>query len=253
MNGMGYEKDGNGVMKRGCLFENGEMKRVVQEFDEGKMVEYDENGKKVYEGEYKGSVEKGFVREGFGKEYRMVEERKKPTNSHSLFCCWVREVKHEVAGVELVTKKCREEVVEGYWKDGKKNGMIYELDENGKAKRGCLYENDAMKWVVVEIKGSEMVEYDRNGKKVYEGGYAGDMKSGFVRNGKGKEMDGSGKVVRSGKWVNGVYYLRIPSSLTSNPQGIEELRIGDNGYNGRSVTELKLSGLARLKRDCDRK
>ena len=100
MNGMGYGKDGNGVMKRGCLFENGEMKRVVQEFDEGKMVEYDENGKKVYEGEYKGNVEKGFVREGFGKEYRMVEERKKPTNSHSLFCCWVREVKHEVAGVE---------------------------------------------------------------------------------------------------------------------------------------------------------
>ena len=34
MNGMGYEKDGNGVVKRGCLFENGEVKRVVQEFDE---------------------------------------------------------------------------------------------------------------------------------------------------------------------------------------------------------------------------
>ena len=32
--------------------------------------------------------------------------------------------------------------MEGYWRDGKKNGMIYELDENGKAKRGCLYEND---------------------------------------------------------------------------------------------------------------
>ena len=89
----------------------------------------------MYEGEYKGNVEKGFVRDGFGKEYRMVEERKKPTNSHSLFSCWVREVKHEVAGVELVTKKYREEVVEGYWKDGKKNGMIYELDENGGKER----------------------------------------------------------------------------------------------------------------------
>ena len=164
MNGMGYERDGNGVMKRGCLFENGEMKRVVQEFDGGKMVEYDENGKKVYEGEYKGSVEKGFVREGFGKEYRMVEERKKPTNSHSLFCCWVREVKHEVAGVELVTKKYREEVVEGYWKDGKNQVIV------------------------------------------------------------------------------------TPSSLTSNPLGIEELRIGNNGYNDDSVTELKLSWLVRLKR-----
>ena len=124
MNGMGYEKDGNGAMKRGCLFENGEMKRIVQEFNGGKMVEYDENGRKVYEGEYKGNVEKGFVRNGKGKEFRMVEERKKPTNSHSLFCCWVREVKHEVAGVELVTKKYREEVVEGYWKNGKNQAII---------------------------------------------------------------------------------------------------------------------------------
>ncbi|KAK8826324.1 hypothetical protein WA538_001464 [Blastocystis sp. DL] len=203
MNGMGYEKDGNGVMKRGCLFENGEMKRVVQEFDGGKMVEYDENGRKVYEGEYKGNVEKGFVREGFGKEYRMVEERKKPTNSHSLFCCWVREVKHEVAGVELVTKKYREEVVVGYWRDGKKNGMINELDRNGKAMRGCLYENDTMKRVVMEFKGSEMVEYDRNGKKVYEGGYGGDMINGYVKNGNGKEMDASGREVFVGEWRNG--------------------------------------------------
>ena len=37
-------------------------------------------------------------------------------------------------------------------------------------------------------------------------------------------------------------------SNSSNPQGIEELRIGDNGYNDDSVTELKLSWLARLKR-----
>ncbi|KAK8824807.1 hypothetical protein WA538_005473 [Blastocystis sp. DL] len=170
MNGMGYEKDGNGVMKRGCLFENGEMKRVVQEFDGGKMVEYDENGKKVYEGEYKGDVEKGFVREGFGKEFRMVEEkitsRAEPTIEieKKRFCCWVREIEHEVAGVELVTKKYREEVVEGYWKDGKNQVKV------------------------------------------------------------------------------------IPSSLTSNPQGIEELKIGNNGYNDDSVTELKLSWLVRLKR-----
>ena len=349
MNGMEYEKDENGAMKRGCLFENGVMKRVVQEFDGGKMVEYDENGRKVYEGEYKGNVEKGFVREGFGKEFRMVEEkitsRAKPTIEieKKRFCCWMREIEHEVAGVELVTKKYREEVVEGYWKDGKKNGMIYELDENGKAKRGCLYENDTMKRVVIEFMGSEMVEYDRNGKKVYEGkwfgdmrsgfschepmegmsgyfkevgssgqlisvseydelnvfkngkcfeiengkvkrvcvyekgemkrvmqefngsimveyddngkrvyegGWKGDMKSGFVRDGKGYELDENGRVVRSGCWVDGKYKNTVmtPSSLTSNPQGIEELRIGDNGYNDGSVTELKLTGLARLKR-----
>ena len=199
----GMKEDGNGVMKRGCLFENGVMKRVVQEFDGGKMVEYDENGRKVYEGEYKGSVEKGFVREGFGKEFRMVEEkitsRAKPTIEieKKRFCCWVREIEHEVAGVELVTKKYREEVVEGYWKDGKKNGMIYELDENGKAKRGCLYENDTMKRVVIVFLGSEMVEYDRNGKKVYEGKWFGDMKVGFSCHERMEGMSGYFKEVGS--------------------------------------------------------
>ena len=104
------------------------------------------------------------MREGFGKEFRMVEERKKPTNSHSLFSCWVREVKHEVAGVELVTKKYREEVVEGYWKNGKNQAII------------------------------------------------------------------------------------IPSSLTSDSLGVEELRTGNRRYNDDSVTELKLSWLVQLKR-----
>ena len=70
-----------------------------------------------------------------------------------------------MAGVELVTKKYREEVVEGYWKDGKKYQVIV-----------------------------------------------------------------------------------IPSSLTSNPLGIEELRIGNNDYNDGSVTELILSWLVQLKR-----
>ena len=91
---------------------------------------------------------------------------------------------------------------EGYWKDGKKNGMIYELDENGKAKRGCLYENGTMIRVVIEIKGSEMVEYDRNGKKVYEGKWFGDMKVGFSchermegMSGYFKEVDSSGQLI----------------------------------------------------------
>ena len=71
-----------------------------------------------------------------------------------------------------------------------------------------------------------------------------------MRNGEGKETDEKGRVVRSGCWVEGEYKntVMIPSSLTSNPLGIEELRIGDNGYNDGSVTELKLSGLVRLKR-----
>ena len=46
--------------------------------------------------------------------------------------------------------------------------------------------------------------------------------------------------------MTGVQTCALP--ISSNPLGIEELRIGDNGYNDDSVTELKQSGLARLKR-----
>ena len=61
-------------------------------------------------------------------------------------------------------------------------------------------------------------------------------------------MDEKGRVVMSGKWVDGEYLvIVVPSLLTSNPLGIEELKIGDNGYNDGSVTEFKLSGLVRLK------
>ncbi|KAK8798895.1 hypothetical protein WA588_005456 [Blastocystis sp. NMH] len=209
MNGMGYEKDGNGVMKRGCLFENGEMKRVVQEFNGGKMVEYDENGKKVYEGEYKGSVEKGFVREGKG----------------------------------------------------------YCFEGNGSDMKYCVFGGGSLIHVIVEINGSVMTEYDNNGNKKYIGWFKGNQKSGFVRNGKGKEINEKGRVERSGEWVDGEYQeeqiviplvntnslnykersVVIPSSLTSHPLLIRKLKIENNGYNEK-VTELKLSGLARLKR-----
>ena len=69
-----------------------------------------------------------------------------------------------------------------------------------------------------------------------------------MRNGEGMEMDASGRVVKSGKWVDGEYQMIvIPSSLTSNPLNIEKLKIGDNDYNNNSVTKLKLSGLVQLK------
>ena len=113
--GMVYERDENQVIRRGCWYENGEMKRVVQEFNGSTMIEYDENGRKVYEGEYKGDVENGFVRDGKGKEYLLIEDTGKPKSStcKSLLCCWMRK-----GGNELVTKRHREEVVNGLWRNG---------------------------------------------------------------------------------------------------------------------------------------
>ena len=300
-----YELDEKGKVTQLCLYESGVRSRVVATFSGDTMTELDSNGKRIYEGAFKGNVENGFVREGKGRAYakggKMVEylgdwkngkRNGVGTEYRGLIALYIGEWKNgmkdgkgkemdENGRVVFVGEwkdgkgKGKEmdadgngmyegewwngkrngmgEVLKGtrwigHWKDGKMNGMGYEKDGNGVMKRGCLFENGRMKRVVQEFDGGKMVEYDENGKKVYEGKWFGDMNSGFVRNGKGKEMDGSGKVVRSGCWVNGVYCLMIPSSLTSNPQGIEELKIGNNGYNDDSVTELILSGLARLKR-----
>ena len=49
-----------------------------------------------------------------------------------------------------------------------------------------------MKRVMQEFNGSDMTEYDENGKKVYEGGYGGDSVNGFVREGKGYCYEGNG-------------------------------------------------------------
>ena len=174
-----YELDENGKVTQLCLYVQGLSHRVIARFNGGVMTEFDENGKRVYEGEFKGSVEDGFVREGTGKEF--------------------------VNGSRIA-------VYSGDWKNGKRDGM-----------------------------GTEYKGY----KPLYRGGW----KDG-KRNGEGKEMDEKGRVVRSGWWVDGKYknMVMIPSSLTSDQLDVEELRIGDNGYNDGSVTELKLSGLVRLKR-----
>ena len=108
------------------------------------------------------------------------------------------------------------------------------------------------------VNGSRVAVYSgdwKNGKrdglgteyKGYKPVYRGGWKKG-KRDGEGKKMDEEGRVVKSGKWMDGEYQMIvIPSSLTSNPLNIEKLKIGDNGYNNNNVTKLKLSGLVQLK------
>ena len=160
------------------------------------------------------------------------------------------------------------------------SGEFYELDENGKVTQLCLYVNGVRSRVIQKFNGEVMTEYDENERRVYEGGFYGDMENGFVRNGYGKEYRMVGgfrkfiSCIRSsllccrmeetqrelitetnqeevieGVWCNGVLVnaVVIPSSLTSNPQTIEELKIENDSYNHSSVTELKLRGLVRLK------
>ncbi|KAK8807966.1 hypothetical protein WA588_006452 [Blastocystis sp. NMH] len=225
----GFVRNGRGycvseeIAKQYCEFEKGVMKRVIQEFDGSTMTEYNENGVMSYLGEWKGDTKSGFMREGLGKEYDKDGET-------ALYSGDWKNGKRDGFGTEFHEGHA---LYTGEWKDGMRNGKGKEMNGSGR----IVFVGE---WKNGKGKGMEM---DRDGIVVYEGEWWNGK-----RNGEGKEMDENGRVVRSGKWVDGELFLIMPSSLTSNPLGIEELKIGDNGYNNESVTELKLSGLVRLKR-----
>ena len=162
-----YELDENGKVTQLCLYESGVRSRVIATFSGNTMTELDSDGKRIYEGAFKGSVENGFVREGKGREYakgrKMVEylgEWKNGkrngigTEYRGLIALYIGEWKNGMRngkGKEMdengrvvfvgewkdgKRNGMGEEWTDGkgarfgYWKDGKMNGMGYEKDEN---------------------------------------------------------------------------------------------------------------------------
>ena len=180
-NGRCFEVE-DGKVKRVCLYESDEMKRVVQEFDGSTMIEYDPSGQIVYEGGFKGDMKSEFIREGEGKEY----------------------VSPEPTGSGLSTERKEPYTLLGTWTNGKKTGKFYELDENGARKRMCLFVDDEISQVVQVFKDTIMILFNSSGKRVYEGEYKGSIVSGFVSNGNGKEYGGDGETaIYSGEWKDG--------------------------------------------------
>ena len=205
--GRGYELDENGRVKRVCLYEDGRMKRVVMEFEESTMIEYDEDGNRVYQGEYGGDMKNGFNRNGLGYCF----------NSDSTvdqYC--VYEDGEEIRGIQSFWNSKmfefgdnrRRRYMGGFTGDVKngfkRNGLGYCCDENGTIKQYCVFENGVMKRVIQEFNGSTMTEFDENGKTIYEGEYNGGSDYGFNREGRGKEYGADGKtVIYSGQWRYG--------------------------------------------------
>ena len=176
-NGICFEVE-SGHLKRECVYENGRMKRVIREFIGRRMILFDDNGKKVYEGVWFGDMVNGFVihpemerMDGFFKEVNM--------------------------NGDLLS-------VSEYDESGLlKNGKCFEY-EGGRMVRECEYKNGVMMRVLREWKGECMIEYDDNGMRVYEGGFEGDMMKGFVREGKGKEYgDDGNEFLYSTGYLNG--------------------------------------------------
>ena len=205
-NGRCFEVE-SGHLKRECVYENGRMKRVIREFIGRRMILFDDNGKKVYEGVWFGDMVNGF---GIHPEMEEMKGFFKEMNGDLLS-------------------------VSEYDDEWMKNGKCFEY-EGGRMVRECEYKNGVMMRVLREWKGECMIEYDVNGMRVYEGGFEGDMMKGFVREGEGCEfgIDGESALYYGG-WKNG-----LRDGYGSEFKGLNPVYIGEwkNGMKHGSGEEL---------------
>ena len=173
-----YEND---KVKQVYKFQCGEKNKVMYEFDNSKMIEYDTNKIIVYVGEYEGNIENGYRRKNNIKA--LYDNNKR-----------------------IIYKGDYDENT--YQRKGK--GKRYEY-KDGLLKRVFVSENggDVYKWI--EIEGNMMTEYNENGLKVYIGGFNNDGYGVILRNGEGSLLEKE-KIVYTGDWKkgkregNGCYY-----------------------------------------------
>ena len=118
-NGKCFEYEG-GRLVRECEYKNGVMMRVLREWKGECMIEYDDNGMRVYEGGFEGDMMKGFVREGEGKEYGI-------DGKSALYVGGWKNGKRDGYGSEF---KGYSALYVGEWKNGLRDGKGRELNEN---------------------------------------------------------------------------------------------------------------------------
>ena len=155
-NGKCFEYEG-GRMVRECEYKNGVMIQVLREWKGECMIEYDDNGMRVYEGRFEGDMMKGFVREGKGKEYGT-------DGKSALYVGGWKNGKREGYGSEF---KGRNPVYIGEWKNGMRHGTGKELNENGEVIRSGRWNKDGIESVLSEfdidcLKGVERLEIGKH-------------------------------------------------------------------------------------------
>ena len=142
------------------------------------------------------------VEEGWGCEFELGEEVR----------CFLYE--NGIKKTELM--KC--DNMKGYWKavDISTNQLVSICKYNDDyipvdkgylfidkhIKKVVLFENGKEKRVLKSFEGSEMIEYDISGNKVYKGNYVNDLSKDYGREGQGMEFVG-GVLVYAGEWKNG--------------------------------------------------
>ena len=108
-----------GRIVRECEYKNNECIRVYREWKEEVMIEYNENGMRVYEGGFGGDMMKGYKRDKEGTEY--------DSDGTALYVGHY--VDGERSGYGTEYKGCYALYI-GNWKNGKRSGKGKEYDEN---------------------------------------------------------------------------------------------------------------------------
>ena len=81
-------------------------------------------------------------------------------------------------------------------------GWLFEYDGD-KVTAVFECENGEKRIKRIQFDNNEMIELNDNGRVVYRGGFIGNPRDGFVRNGEGNEFDDNDTVVYCGGWDNG--------------------------------------------------
>ena len=214
-NGEGVLLDPNGVMAmklffkddvvdgEGTLFSNGQA-TFKGTWKNGKRsghgVEY-KNGHPVYDGNYEDDKRNGFGKE-FDDENEVVFEGEWVDNNRGL-----KSVIHtkkgerklvvkDEAGTDRFIGECKENSLA-------REGFGTEFDAEGKPLFEGMYKDDVLERKIKEFKGKEIVLYDENGKKMYEGEFLNKKELHYPAHGQGKEFK-DGVMVYKGHFKNGM-------------------------------------------------
>ena len=128
--GICYEYE-NGVCSKKYQYKNDERVLLMSEFKEDIMIEYDDKGKRVYEGGYGLDKTKGYVRNGEGSEYM----------SDGVSALYVGHFDNGMRSGEGTLYRNGYPQYIGEWKNGLKNGKGHEYDKNGNVVRQGEWKN----------------------------------------------------------------------------------------------------------------
>ena len=207
MDGLCYMYE-EGRVKRGELYSEGRMVRMMMEFDEKVRTEFGEGGEKCFVGEYKNDVESGFCKEGKGcvlkggkvvevNVYENGEEKRKWKEMRSN----VMMEFDEKGNVMYVGGFA--EFMEGFCpRNGR--GKVY---ANKQLKCIGVFEMDELKMKEKEFEKGLMTEYE-NGEKVYWGGYMKDENGEYLRSYEGN-LYWNGEAKHGCEYVKGEEYIKV--------------------------------------------